>query len=168
MSGRLIAGRGVGPALAVLPLALLVGTAGLVLLPGLLLATVLRGADNSLRKSIFRPTLEILYLPLPVNLRRRTKTFIDTVLDTVSESMGAAIIFLMVTLLDLSSVFLSIIVVLLALLFLLPAGSHGTVIRVPDDVPQVRTALLLAAPLVWNGWRTYFDTSSAQHRSLPQ
>ena len=35
---------------------------------------------------------------------------------------------------------------LLALLFLLPAGSHGTVIRVPDDVPQVRTALLLAAP----------------------
>ncbi|MCP4547519.1 MAG: hypothetical protein GY835_13760 [bacterium] len=118
VSGRLIAARGVGAVLILLPLFLLAGSAGLALLPGLFMATLLRGGDNALRKSIFRPAIEILYLPLSVDLRRRTKTFIDTVLDTLAEGLGAVVIFVLITTLHLPSGLLSLLVALLAIIFI--------------------------------------------------
>jgi hypothetical protein len=119
VSGRLMARAGMGLALALLPIVLLAGSAGFALLPGLLLITLTRGADNGLRKSLFRPALEVLYVPLADGLRRRTKSVIDTTVDALAEGAGAGLIFLVVTLAGLSSRWLSIGVVLLAGAFLL-------------------------------------------------
>lgn len=118
VSGRLMARAGLGLSLALLPTILLAGSAGFALLPGLLLVTLTRGADNSLRKSLFRPALEVLYVPLPEGLRRRTKSVVDSTLDSFAEGAGAGIIFLWVTLAGFSSRWLSVGVVLLALGFL--------------------------------------------------
>jgi hypothetical protein len=116
---RLIAVAGIGPTLAVLPVLLLLGSASFALLPGLLLITLVRGADNSLRKSLFRPVIEYLYVPLSAGLRRRTKTFIDSVVDSAAEGAGAAVVFLWVTLLSFPSRYLSVFIVLLSVAFLL-------------------------------------------------
>ena len=80
----------------------------------------LRGADASLRKSVYRSALEVIYVPVPSLVRRKTKTFIDSVVDSIGEGLGAAIVFVLITLSGMQSRFLSIFIIALsaALLFL--------------------------------------------------
>lgn len=122
---RIMAAGGVGAGLAVLPVFLLLGSAGLLIAPVLWLATLVRGADNSLRKSVHRPLLEFLYVPIPVILRRRTKTFIDSVVDSIGEGCGAAVVFLWVTLPNLPSRYLSLFVIMLSVLFVILSRRMG-------------------------------------------
>jgi ATP/ADP translocase len=115
---RFLAIAGVAWSLAVLPLILLLGSGGMLVVPGLVLVTLLRGSDASLRKSLYRSALEILYVPVPSLLRRKTKTFIDSVVDSLAEGLGAGIIFLWVTLSGFSPRYLSVFIILLSLYLL--------------------------------------------------
>lgn len=142
VSARLMASAGIAITLAVLPLALLLGSAGLLLAPGLVMATAVRGTDNSLRKSLHRSALEVLYVPVPARLRRRTKTFIDSVMDSVAEGTGALIVFLWVTWSGLPSRFLSLHAVAAAGAFLFLSRRMGRryVATVTDQLRAGRQA----------------------------
>ncbi|HLG18469.1 MAG TPA: Npt1/Npt2 family nucleotide transporter [Bdellovibrionota bacterium] len=118
VTAPLLARTGVGTTFAVLPMVLLAGSTGLFLLPGLIAATLARGADNSIRKSIFRSAVEVVYIPLPTQVRRKTKTFIDSLVDAAAEGAGSGLIFLCITLGGLPSKYLSILVGVSALGFL--------------------------------------------------
>jgi ATP/ADP translocase len=111
---RFLALAGVAWALAVLPMVLMLGSLGMLVVPSLYLITGLRGADASLRKSVYRSALEVIYVPVPPLVRRKTKTFIDSVVDSIGEGLGAAIIFLLVTLSGMQSRFLSIFIIALS------------------------------------------------------
>ncbi len=124
-ASRIIAAAGVGAGLAILPAVLLLGSAGLLLAPTLWIVTLLRGGDNTLRKAIHRPLLEYLYIPIPVVLRRRTKTFIDSVVDSLGEGLGAGAVFLLVTLAHVPSRYLSVLVILLAVTFIVLSRRMG-------------------------------------------
>lgn len=117
---RILAVAGVAWSLALLPLTLLLGSVGMLIVPSLILVVAVRGADASLRKSLYRSAFEVLYVPVPSLLRRKTKTFIDSVLDSVGEGLGAGIVLLWVTLSGFPSRYLSgfIIVLSVALLVL--------------------------------------------------
>jgi len=117
---RFLALAGVAWSLALLPLTLLLGSVGMLIVPSLILVVAVRGADASLRKSLYRSALEVLYVPVPSLLRRKTKTFIDSVVDSVGEGLGAGIVLLWVTLSGFPSRYLSgfIIVLSVALLVL--------------------------------------------------
>ncbi len=108
LGARLLKVFGVGGALSVLPIIVLLGSFAFLWFSGLPLITLIRGADNSLRKSLHRSVLEVLYVPIPSRLRRKTKTFIDSVLDSISEGIGAGVIFVWVTWWNFSSIFLSL------------------------------------------------------------
>jgi ATP/ADP translocase len=125
VTGRIMASAGIAVGLAVLPILVLMGSAGILLAPGLLLVTLLRGVDNSLRKSLFRPLVELLYVPLPSLLRRRTKTFIDSAVDSGAEGFGALLVFVWVTLAQYSSRYLAVGVILLAVLSILLSRRMG-------------------------------------------
>ncbi|TNF73081.1 MAG: hypothetical protein EP299_08820 [Acidobacteria bacterium] len=118
LTSRLMAARGVAVSLSLLPVALMMGSVGVLLFPALLTATLLRGADNSLRKSLHRSVLEVCYVPLPSMLRRKTKTFIDTVLDSLAEGLGAGVVFIWVTWGNMPSRYLSVVVMALCSAFL--------------------------------------------------
>lgn len=98
LASRIVARWGVGWALAVLPFCLFAGALGFFIWPGMIAATLARGADNSLRKSIYRSGVEILYVPVSPDVRRKTKTLIDSTLDSAAEGLGAGLIFLWVSL----------------------------------------------------------------------
>lgn len=115
---RLMRTGGIALSLSVLPVMLLAGAAALLVWPTLLVATIARGADSSLRKSLHRSVLEFLYVPVPPSVRRRTKAFIDSVVDSAAGGLGAALVFLWVTLGGLPSVYLSIFVIVLAIAFI--------------------------------------------------
>jgi hypothetical protein len=118
LTSRILGRGGVGWSLAMLPAVLLVGSAGMLLAPGIVAATFLRGTDNAMRKSLFRSVMEFLWVPVPASLRRKTKTFIDSTVDSIGEGLGALVVFLWVTLPGFDSRYLSVFVVLL-LLYLL-------------------------------------------------
>jgi len=117
-AARIMALAGIGSGLSILALCLLLGSGGLLILPALALATLVRGADNALRKAVHRPLIEFLYVPIPTMLRRKTKTFIDSIVDSAAEGFGAAVVLLWVTLPGLPSRYLSVFAVLLAGCFL--------------------------------------------------
>jgi AAA family ATP:ADP antiporter len=85
VAGRVLAGAGVAWSLALLPLALLFGSAGMLVFPGLLMATLVRGADNTLGKSLYRTVAELLWIPVSPALRRRAKAFIDSMVDSAGD-----------------------------------------------------------------------------------
>ncbi len=158
IAGSVLTRAGIAVTMAVLPVILLFGSAGLLLVPSLLIGTLVRGADNSLRKSLHRSVLEVLYVPIPSVLRRKTKTFIDSVVDAGAEGLGAVIVFLWVTLPGLPSRYLSIFVMVISAYFIYLSRRMGrryaTTItdelieggaRGPEAVARLDQSLLMSA-----------------------
>jgi ATP:ADP antiporter, AAA family len=75
----LLRNAGVNRTLSVMPGLLLVAAVGFLAAPGLAVALVLKGIDGSLRHSVHRTSSELLYVPLPGEIRHRFKAFIDSV-----------------------------------------------------------------------------------------
>jgi len=90
LAGRVLRRFGVATALAVLPLCLVMGSAGMLLMGGSFLALLAtRGADGGLRHSLHRVSAELLYLPLDAALRDRAKPLVDSVLGRSAQALGA-------------------------------------------------------------------------------
>jgi ATP:ADP antiporter, AAA family len=80
---------GLAFALLMLPVSL-GGTALLILLNGALWTTgVARVVDTSLRYTIDKTTREVLFLPLPTELKYRAKPFVDVTVDRFAKATGA-------------------------------------------------------------------------------
>jgi ATP:ADP antiporter, AAA family len=75
----LLQGIGVTRAIAVLPAVLLIGSGAVALVAGLMPVVLLKGADGTLRHSLYRAGTEILYLPLPPRLRGTFKALADSI-----------------------------------------------------------------------------------------
>lgn len=125
LASRLLVTAGVAWSLSVLPLFLISGGTLLWLVPGFLTATLARGADNALRRSVHRAVIEYLFVPVPSLLRRRTKTLIDSLVDNAAE--GASALFVSVWLaMGLPSGGLAFPLIVLAILLLMLAWRMGS------------------------------------------
>src|SRR4029450_1986744 len=87
---------GIGFALMVLPFSL--GTTGLImLLNGALWAPALaRILDQSLRYTVDKTTREILFLPLPGDIKLKAKSFVDVTVDRGAKAAGALLLLVLV------------------------------------------------------------------------
>ena len=86
---------GLGAALAVLPLALLVGAGVFVAIPGLVGAALWFGADATLNYGIHQTSKEALYAPTSVAVKYRAKAFIDIFGVRLAKALGAAVVWLL-------------------------------------------------------------------------
>lgn len=68
---------GVGAGLMALPLGLLVASVGVVAVPALLTAALAKGTEGALRYSLDQSTRELLYLPVPTQVKYKVKPLID-------------------------------------------------------------------------------------------
>jgi ATP:ADP antiporter, AAA family len=92
LTGRLLMGLGLSPGLLLLPITLLAGSIGLLFRPGLFMATVTRLAEASLRTSVNRTGVEILYLPIPDFIKKKVKVFLDVTVERLGDGTAAFII----------------------------------------------------------------------------
>jgi ATP/ADP translocase len=92
LTGRLLMGLGLSPSLLLLPITLLVGSIGLLFRPGLFMATMTRLTEASLRTSVNRTGVEILYLPIPDFIRKKVKVFLDVTVERLGDGTAAFII----------------------------------------------------------------------------
>lgn len=110
LSSKFIDRKGVGGAVTMLPSILLLGSAGLFIWPGLIAAVLVRGADQSLKHSLDRTGRELLFVPVELNLKKRTKVFIDLFVDNGAQGLAGALLLLLTYQLSLSVQYLSLIV----------------------------------------------------------
>jgi AAA family ATP:ADP antiporter len=109
LTGRVLRTVGVGPALFIVPTAMLMGSTGVLLLGTLVAAAALKASDQVLRYSIDKATVELLYLPVPASDTFRVKSFIDTVVYRLGDATGGLVVLLFAAVLHWSAVQLSII-----------------------------------------------------------
>ncbi|MBZ5559539.1 MAG: MFS transporter [Acidobacteriia bacterium] len=82
---------GIGFALLILPFSL--GTTAIVMLlnPVLWATTLARVSDTALRYTADKTTREILFMPLPTDLKYKAKPFVDVAVDRFAKGAGAAL-----------------------------------------------------------------------------
>ena len=87
---------GLAVALLILPVGL-AGSAVLILATGALWApAVARVLDTSLRYTIDKTTREVLFLPLPADVKYRAKPFVDVTMDRLAKAGGALLILVLI------------------------------------------------------------------------
>lgn len=89
---------GLAGALAILPASMGLGAAGILILPGLIMATAAKGFDMTFRNSLDQSARELLYLPVPTALKRRAKPFVDVVVARGADGVAGITILLGATL----------------------------------------------------------------------
>jgi AAA family ATP:ADP antiporter len=89
---------GVGFGMRVLPSAVAMGTVGLILsvsvlpFPLLIAAWVLKLSETGLRHSLDQATRELLFLPVPSQIRRQAKAFIDVFVQRFAKGVAALVL----------------------------------------------------------------------------
>ncbi len=114
LAGRLMSWFGVGGLLAGLPTVLMFGAGALLVTPSLMAAMFLRGGDLGLKHSLERTGRELLFLPISLELKKRTKLFIDLFIDRWFRGIAGAMLLVLTSLLGLSIRWLSIPVLIMA------------------------------------------------------
>lgn len=87
----------VSSALAIVPLLLVTGAFGFVVTGGLVAAWLLKGADGSLRYSLYRTTTELLFVPIPAETRTRVKGMIDVLGQRGGQAIGSLLVLLVLS-----------------------------------------------------------------------
>jgi AAA family ATP:ADP antiporter len=111
LTGRLLRTVGVGPALFIVPTAMLMGSTGVLLLGTLVAAAALKASDQVLRYSIDKATVELLYLPVQASHTFRVKSFIDTVVYRLGDATGGLVVLVFAAVLGWSPVQISVIAI---------------------------------------------------------
>ena len=89
---------GVGGTLQIMPATIAAVSAAAVAAPGVVSTTTARLAEATTRYTLNRTGMELLYLPLPLELRNRTKAFIDIFVDRLGRGAGGLLLLVMVQL----------------------------------------------------------------------
>ncbi len=95
LTGAILQKLGVGGALRLAPVAISVASLGSFFSPGIISASVTRLTEAASRYTFNRAGMEVLYLPLPTELRNRTKAFIDIAVDRFGRGVGGMILVLL-------------------------------------------------------------------------
>jgi len=83
---------GVGRTLLISPLSVGAASIGVLFAPGMVSAAITRLGEASTRYSISRTAIELLYLPLPTELKNRTKAFVDVFVDLLGRGLAALLL----------------------------------------------------------------------------
>ncbi len=106
---------GVGTSLFFLPFGIMLGAFLVLIFPELWAVIILKLIDGSLKQSVNKSATELMSLPIPLEIRNQTKSFIDVFVDSAATGVGGLILIFLVTGLNLSTRFISLMI--LALFF---------------------------------------------------
>ncbi len=85
---------GVGGTLQIMPVAISVTSLLTIFSPSLLSTAAVRLTEAATRYSFNKTGMELLYLPLPIDLKNRTKAFVDIFVDRFGRGLGAVALLL--------------------------------------------------------------------------
>jgi ATP:ADP antiporter, AAA family len=92
LTGYVVRRLGVGGALQIMPLTIMAASVATLVSPSLLSTASTELAGTATRYSFNKTGIELLYLPLPLDLRNRTKAFVDVFSDRLARGIGGMIL----------------------------------------------------------------------------
>ncbi len=110
---RIVGIWGVGFSLLLLPIGIFSGSLFFLILPELSAVVVIKAMDGVLKQSVHKSATELLALPLPFELKNKTKSFIDVVVDSMATGVAGFLLIFVVQGLQLPSVYISALIILL-------------------------------------------------------
>ncbi len=115
---RIVGTFGVGKSLLWLPTGVLIGSFVLLLIPQLWVIIFIKMVDGSLKQSVNKAATELLSIPIPIETKKKTKTFTDVVVDSLATGLAGFILIFFINALDISSTYISIINIVLIFIWL--------------------------------------------------
>ena len=115
---RIVGIWGVGFSLLLLPIGIFAGSIFFFILPELSAVVVIKAMDGILKQSVHKSASELLALPLPFDLKNRTKSFIDVVVDSIATGIAGFLLIFIIKGLDLPSYYIAGFIILLVGLWL--------------------------------------------------
>ncbi len=102
LTGRLLRSWGIRVTLFVLPVVLVGSSLGVLLLPMLLTAGILKGSHYLLRYSVDKASAELLYLPVVPDVKNQVKSFIDTFVTRLADGTAGIVLWLFANVMKIS------------------------------------------------------------------
>jgi AAA family ATP:ADP antiporter len=115
---RIVGIWGVGFSLLLLPIGIFGGSIFFLILPELSAVVVIKAMDGVLKQSVHKSASELLALPLPFELKNKTKSFIDVVVDSIATGIAGCLLIFVIRGLDLPSLYIGVLILLLVALWL--------------------------------------------------
>ncbi len=115
---RIVGIWGVGFSLLLLPLGIFGGSILFLILPELSAVVVIKAMDGILKQSVHKSASELLALPLPFDLKNKTKSFIDVVVDSIATGIAGFLLIFVVRGLKLPSLYIAVLILALVCLWL--------------------------------------------------
>lgn len=122
LTHRIVGVWGVGFSLLLLPLGILFGAVFLLYLPELSAIVAVKAMDGILKQSINKSASELVILPLPFDLKNKTKSFIDVVVDSVATGFAGLLLIFFVIGLDLGTTSITVLIIVLVLAWIVFIG----------------------------------------------
>ena len=90
---------GVGGTLQILPISIMLSGTVSLCAPGVVSTAGVRLTEAATRYTMNKTGMELLYMPLPLELRNRVKAFVDIFVDRMSRGLGGMLLLFMVSIL---------------------------------------------------------------------
>ncbi|MCL5130307.1 NTP/NDP exchange transporter [Algibacter sp. L4_22] len=113
LTRKIVGVWGVGFSLLLLPILVFLGGLLFFVFPELWVVILLKASDASLKQSINKSAVELIALPLPFQLKKRTKSYIDVVVDSIATGIAGCILIFLIKGLDVSPMYIMVFIVLL-------------------------------------------------------
>ncbi|GGX30124.1 Npt1/Npt2 family nucleotide transporter [Aquimarina muelleri] len=117
LTRKIVGVWGVGFSLLLLPLFVLLGALLFLVFPELWVVILLKATDGSLKQSVNKSAMELLALPLPYTLKKKTKSFIDVVVDSIATGIAGCILIFLIKGLDVPEHYIMLLILLLTLVW---------------------------------------------------
>ena len=145
LAGRLLQRYGIALGLLLLPVALLVSSGGVAVLMGgglaLAVATLAKGSDTIIRYSVTNASTELLYQPVPQQLRSKAKTIIDGTLRPFVYALSGLLILALGRILDTRQLSYVVLVLLMGVIFLARRAYKGYTASLAETIRRRRLDL---------------------------
>ncbi len=164
---------GVGTSLFFLPAGILVGAVLVFIFPELWAVIVIKLMDGSLKQSVNKSAIELMALPIPLEIKNQTKSFIDIFIDSAATGIGGLILVFLVSGFDLSTRSISFMIVAFLILWIYFARKIREeyirsfklkVEQVHDHPDRKPLAFDLSSESVLNGLRKVLRTGTERQR----
>ncbi len=106
LTSRILKNFGMRSALLILPVLLLAGSLSIFFIPAagmVIYAVALKGTDKSLSHSLSQSVREVLYIPIPPDIKYKAKVFIDMFLNKFADGLAGLVLIVVSAFINLSS-----------------------------------------------------------------
>ena len=111
LTQKIVGTYGVGKSLLWLPSGILIGSFILLFIPQLWVIIAIKVVDGSLKQSVNKAATELLSIPIPIDIKKKTKTFTDVVVDSIATGLAGFILIFFINGLNISSTSISLIII---------------------------------------------------------